>query len=210
MTTPHSHERARSDHWDVVFSQRALNEVSWYQVEPVSSLELLAKYASKTLGVIDVGAGSSALVGALVDRHWSDVSALDISPVALDRLREQLGDRCDHVELVRADVCEWAPTRTYGAWHDRAVFHFLTRSGDQERYRDRAAQSLSPGGVAIVAAFAPDGPSHCSSLETVRYDAHELAARFAPQFDLVEAQREEHLAPTGAVQPFNWVVLRRR
>ena len=31
---------------------------------------------------------------------------------------------------IAADVTRWRPTRRYGLWHDRAVFHFLTEPAD--------------------------------------------------------------------------------
>src|SRR5680860_436429 len=53
------------------------------------------------------------------------------------------------------------------------------------------------------------GPDQCSGLPTSRYDADTLAAAFAPAFSLEHSEREEHVTPGGAVQPFTWVVLLR-
>lgn len=53
--------------------------------------------------------------------------------------------------------------------HDRAVFHFLTNADDRVRYVAHLRTALRPGGSAIIATFAPDGPEKCSGLPCVRY-----------------------------------------
>jgi hypothetical protein len=57
--------------------------------------------------------------------------------------------------------------------------------------------------------FALDGPEQCSGLPTERYDESALADLLAPAFVLERHEREEHMTPWGAVQPFTWCVLRR-
>jgi hypothetical protein len=49
-------------------------------------------------------------------------------------------------------------------WHDRAVFHFLISAEDRRRYRSHLLETLKPGGSAIVATFALDGPDDRSGL----------------------------------------------
>ena len=61
----------------------------------------------------------------------------------------------------------------------------------------------------MVGAFATDGPTHCSGLEVARYDGPTLAEQVAPRWDVVTELREEHHTPSGGVQSFTWVVLRR-
>jgi hypothetical protein len=45
-------------------------------------------------------------------------------------------------------------------------------------------------------------------LPVVRYSTEELVALLGPDFRLVDARREEHLTPSGAVQPFSWIAVR--
>jgi ubiquinone/menaquinone biosynthesis C-methylase UbiE len=159
--------------------------------------------------VIDVGAGASTLADTLVDSGWTDVTVLDVSRTALAVVRERLGERQRSVSFVVADVLSWQPGRTFDAWHDRAVFHFLIRPDQREKYVATASRAVRPGGVLVLGTFAADGPTQCSGLPTARYDADALAAAFAPGFTLEHSEREEHVTPGGAVQPFTWVVLRR-
>ena len=60
-------------------------------------------------------------------------------------------------------------------WHDRAVFHFLTTAEERARYVAHLRTALRPGGSAMIATFAPEGPEKCSGLQCVRVPA-ELSA----------------------------------
>lgn len=197
--------RTRAEHWDGVFASRAVEDVSWFQREPAVSLRLLGEHAAGR-AVLDVGAGRSELADRLLGLGFADVTVLDVSERALTAVRERLGDR---VRYVVTDLLAWTPVRRYGAWHDRAVFHFLTDLDEQARYVGLAGETVEPGGVVVLGAFAEDGPQSCSGLPTARWSAEALAERFGPLFSLVHAEREEHVTPAGVVQPFTWVVLRR-
>ena len=100
---------------------------------------------------------------------------------------------------------EWKPDRRYGLWHDRALFHFLVGASDRARYLAKLRAAIDPGGHAIVATFAADGPETCSGLPVRRYSAVDLVAELGEGFTRVETRREEHVTPRGALQPFTWV-----
>ena len=198
-----------AEHWDAIYSTKASNEVSWFQATPTTSLRLLERWASPAGSVLDVGSGASTLVESLLDAGWADVTVLDISRKALNEVRNRLGRRATEVFFVTADVRFWQPHRTFDAWHDRAVFHFLVEPADRDRYVAATTQAVAPGGVVVLGTFAADGPTQCSGLPTARYDTDGLAGAFGPAFVLEHAEREEHTTPAGAEQPFSWVVLRR-
>jgi trans-aconitate methyltransferase len=50
---------------------------------------------------------------------------------ALAKARARLGERAAEVNWVAADVPRWQPRAQFELWHDRAVFHFLTREDDR-------------------------------------------------------------------------------
>lgn len=195
-----------SEHWNAVYGTKSAHEVSWFQADPATPLRLLAAHAPVPASVVDVGTGASLLADRLMDGGWRDVTVLDVSEEALAVVRGRLGGR---VTAVVADVLRWSPERTFDAWHDRAVFHFLVDPADRDRYVAVAQAAVARDGVLVVGTFAADGPEQCSGLPTARYDAEELAALFRG-FVLEHAEREEHVTPWGATQPFTWVVLRRR
>jgi SAM-dependent methyltransferase len=198
-------------HWSAVYNAKAPDEVSWYQPAPTASLSALDRFCDGPDSVfIDVGGGASSLVDVLLERGWRDLTVLDIAETALARARARIGRDADRVRWLIADMTQWTPARTYDVWHDRAVFHFLVRPDDREAYRSALAHALRPGGIAIMASFALDGPEFCSGLAVQRYDADGLTSELGPEFELLANWREEHITPNGAAQPFTWVVLRRR
>jgi hypothetical protein len=121
-----------------------------------------------------------------------------------------MGAAAERVRWLEHDVLSLHPQRRYDLWHDRAVFHFLVEPADRVRYLEVLDASLSEGGAIIVATFALDGPPTCSGLPVARYDEGGLAAEFGAHAVRVSARRERHTTPSGSVQQFTWVALRRR
>ena len=195
-------------HWNRIYGARPVETLSWYEPRPATSLRLLELASPDHGPVVDVGAGASVLVDALVADGWDDVTVLDVSAEALTAVRRRLAGRA--VSFVETDLLAWRPDRAYAAWHDRAVLHFLTDPHDRRRYVDVATTAVAPGGAAVLGVFAADGPTECSGLPTVGYAPDALAALFASSFALEHSEREEHVTPAGVVQPFTWALLRRR
>jgi SAM-dependent methyltransferase len=195
------------DHWDAVYRAKDGTDVSWYQRSAAISRRLIEQAAATRGGLVDVGSGASPLVDELLVDGWTDLTCLDVSAAALDAVRERVGEGSVHFEV--SNVLTWRPERTFDVWHDRAVFHFLVAEQDRATYVSLATDAVRPGGTVVLGTFAPDGPVQCSGLDTARYDAAALEELFAGGFCLEHAEREEHRTPWGAVQPFQWVVLRR-
>jgi len=201
---------SRSEHWQSVYGRRPADEVSWYQSRPDTSLSLIRScQLEKNAALLDIGGGASVLVDHLLDEGYLDVTVLDIAKAALDLSRRRLGARADQVRWQVADVTDYLPDRSYDLWHDRAVLHFLTEPEQRAAYRAALEQALKLGGHLVVGTFAIDGPTKCSGLEIVQYDAAKLLDLLGPEFVLREEQKEAHVTPTGAVQQFAWFVLQR-
>jgi SAM-dependent methyltransferase len=197
-------------HWDSAYRDHGTRGVSWFQPEPTVSVELIHHLdVPADAAVLDVGGGASTLVDALLAEGFSDLCVLDISEEALKALRQRLPADAP-VTLIHADLLAWTPERTFDLWHDRAVFHFLVDEAARRAYLDGLRQGLHAGGHVIVGAFAPDGPQYCSGLPVARYTAGNLSEALGADFDVVERRREEHITPTGAMQPFTWLAARFR
>ncbi len=196
-------------HWDKVYAERTLSELSWFEPEPTMSLEVIESLGlDPAAPIVDVGGGASSLVDALIERGHLDLTVLDLSAVALRAARDRIGRRSSMVHWAATDLREWRPTRRYRLWHDRAVFHFLVDPADRKHYRDLLVRGVEPGGFVLLATFAPDGPPRCSGLPVARYDADGLATAIGPGFTAVSARHEVHRTPVGADQPFTWLLLR--
>ena len=201
----------RRKYWEGVFEARGPAAVSWYERSPRMSLEMIDLAGIEPhQAVLDVGGGASPLSGALLVRGFADVTVLDLSEVALQASRAELGPAGSQVEWIRADVLDWTSERTYGLWHDRAAFHFLVEVESRERYLATARLTVRPGGHVVIGTFAEDGPTTCSGLPVARYNAQALADAFGPEFTSIGTRRDEHRTPGGTIQAFTWVALRRR
>jgi SAM-dependent methyltransferase len=195
------------EHWQGVHSTKAIDGVSWWQ-EPASLwIDLITELpVGPDDPIVDIGAGSSPLAGELVKRGFLEVTAVDISAAALERIRAATGSELA-VRLVVADARQFIPERPVAVWHDRAVFHFLTEAADRALYREAMRRALRPGGFAVVSTFAADGPESCSGLPVSRYDAPALVAALGfESSDVVRTERRVHRTPWGSEQPFTIVV----
>ncbi len=199
------------EHWEDVYNTKATDRVSWYQSTAGTCLRrILRTQVGLDEAVIDIGGGASVLVDALLEQGFSDVSVLDLSGAALNVARTRLGDRASAISWLQQSVLDTdMPVNEVSVWHDRAVFHFMTTPAERQAYCDSMASAVRPGGHAIIATFAEDGPTTCSGLQVVRYTAEELAAVFSPAFSLVSSERELHTTPGGGTQSFTVVHLRR-
>ncbi len=199
---------ARAKHWNTAYERGSTTGVSWFQPEASVSLRLIESLGvGPDAPIIDIGGGASTLADGLIDRGFIDVSVLDVSQTALDAARKRLGSRAAKVQWLCQDLLAWTPPRRYAVWHDRAVYHFLVDVLDRRRYADILKASIADDGHVVLATFAPDGPDKCSGLPVARYGPSELVAGLG-EFKLVATEREEHVTPTGHMQPFTWVVAR--
>lgn len=200
----------RQRHWDEVFSRKTDAELSWHQDAPEISLELADRAGlTAATSVIDIGGGTSRFADALIGRGLRDISVLDLSGVALATARARIGNAGESVTWINADVTSWRPARHYDIWHDRAVFHFLVQTEDRQAYLGNLCRALLPGGHAIIATFAPDGPETCSGLPVARYAPDDLAAVLGTNFALVTHRRQIHHTPAGRPQAFQFSLFRR-
>jgi trans-aconitate methyltransferase len=198
-------------HWDRVYTDKHDTDTSWYEPVPRQSPAMLDQLGvGPEQSVLDVGAGTSRLVDALLAKGYADVTALDLSAAALERSKQRLGPRAARqATWVIADIATWQPTRRFDVWHDRAVFHFLTDAAQRAGYLRALRTAVPVGAVVVLATFADDGPTHCSGLPVARYNPRTLIAALGVHLDVIAAHRIEHRTPWEAVQPFTWIAARR-
>ena len=202
--------KSRKAHWETIYTDLLPDEVSWYQKEPALSLELIRRAGLGPDGaIIDIGGGAAVLVDGLLAAGYWNVTVLDLSAHALAHATQRLGARAKQVEWIEADVTEVVLPRVYDLWHDRAVFHFLTEAGDRNKYLETMKCGVQDGGHAIIATFAIGGPTKCSGLEIVQYDAQKLSGELGPEFMLIDQRAERHVTPMGKEQQFSYFLFRR-
>jgi ubiquinone/menaquinone biosynthesis C-methylase UbiE len=200
----------RKSHWEGVYGKKTPAEVSWYQIEPAISLELIASISiGHTAKIIDVGGGSSVLVDKLLAQGFNDLTVLDVSLKALDYSKKRLGSSAGVVKWIEADVTDFEPAQKYDVWHDRAVFHFLTSKDDRKKYVQNMEKALNKGGLVVIAAFSIDGPLKCSNLDVERYSPDKLKNELGNHFELVKNVDEVHRTPFNTEQKFTYCCFRK-
>ncbi len=192
-------------HWETVYNTKEPTGVSWYRPHLETSLALIQRAAAGRLSaaIIDVGGGESTLVDDLLASGYRNITVLDISQTAIEVSKERLGAPAEKVHWLVADITEAKmEPGVYDVWHDRAVFHFLTSPEQRAAYVRNAAIAVKPGGHVIISTFGPEGPTKCSGLEVIRYDADSLHGQFGGHFRLIESSKELHRTPFGTTQQF--------
>lgn len=199
------------DHWEKVYTTKAIDAVSWFQPHADLSLDIIkATGADHDASIIDVGGGASTLVDDLLANGYTNLSVLDLSAAALAAAEKRLGSRATRVQWIEADITRAnLPEYQFDVWHDRAVFHFLTSPQDRAAYVQAVFHAVKPGGHVIVATFAEDGPDKCSGLPVMRYSADKLHDEFGESFTLLNHKKEAHHTPSGTVQQFVYCYCRR-
>lgn len=197
-----------AEHWEQVYRTKAPEALSWHAPHLQTSLEWIERAApDRTAAILDVGGGMATLAPDLLSKGYANLTVLDLSPTAIERARltvsSQCGDAAAHIRWLVGDVTTVElPPAAFDVWHDRAVFHFLTKPEERAAYVQQMEWALKPGGQVVIATFAPSGPERCSGLPTCRYDAASLAREFGPGFALERSAEVDHRTPWGAVQPF--------
>ena len=81
----------RKNHWDNIYQSKTIQEVSWYQPKPETSLQFIRELKLPlTAKIIDIGGGDSFLVDCLLDLGYENITVLDISATAIERAKQRL------------------------------------------------------------------------------------------------------------------------
>jgi len=196
------------EHWENIYATKGMNEVSWFQKVPTTSLELINQVAkNKQDAIIDIGGGDGFLVDNLLVLGYTDITVLDISKNAIDRAKKRLGKLAEKVKWIVADTNEFVPEQEYVIWHDRAVFHFLTEQQEKENYRKLVNSAVS--GYFILATFSDQGPNKCSGLEICNYTKHDMQVFFSLNLNMISSFKYNHPTPFGTYQNFIFSVFKK-
>ena len=200
----------RKSHWEKIYTTKTLEEVSWHQPVPTTSLQFFTENnIPLDAKIIDIGGGDSFLVDNLLELGYTNLSVSDISAAAIDRAKVRLGEKASKVTWIISDVTDFKPTESYDFWHDRAVFHFLTNESEIEQYRKLVADAVVSKGTLAIGTFSENGPLKCSGIEIKRYSENELIACFANDFEVVEHFQVDHQTPFDTIQNFTFAKFRR-
>ncbi len=153
---------------------------------------------------LDVGSGEGADAIWLASRGWR-VTAIDVSPVALDRAARQAASRAsevaDRITWRQADVLSWAPAP---AQFDLVSAQFMHLPGPaRESLHRRLATAVRPGGTLLVVGHHPsdlDTTMRRPSLPDLLFTAEQVAATLEPgtwQIVVAAAPERQAVDPDG-------------
>jgi SAM-dependent methyltransferase len=198
------------EHWEKVYDSAGSAPPPWAQPRPSPSLEWILEFLPyRKVRILDVGAGTSPLVDNLLAAGYQRPAVLDISPRALELTRERLGDRREWAQWIETDVTSFRASTPFGLWHDRGLFHYLTERAERRRYVNALRGSLLPGGLALIATYAPGTPDDCTGLPVAGYDAAALAGELGQEFRLRISQRVVHQSALGERQEYTYCIFER-
>lgn len=193
----------RKKHWENIYQSKSVDEVSWYQQTPTTSLSFLKQFnLPRSAKIIDVGGGDSFFVDHLLDLGYQDITVLDISEKAITKAKQRLGRKSASIKWIIADAAEFHPTDQYDFWHDRAAFHFLTNENEIENYLDTIRTHLKETGYLVIGTFSEQGPEKCSGINIKQYSENTMTNRLMDFFKKIKCITIDHKTPFDTIQNF--------
>jgi cyclopropane fatty-acyl-phospholipid synthase-like methyltransferase len=189
------------NHWEKIYETKSPEQISWTQNVPKTSLDFIHSFGlTKTAKIIDIGGGDSKLVDYLLDEGFENITVLDISARALEKVKQRLGEKAKMIKWVVSDITEFHPDTTFDVWHDRATFHFLTTNKQVAKYMETARNSVS--GYLTIGTFSYNGPKKCSGLDIKQYNEKTLTKELQNGFTKIRCVTEDHTTPFDTLQNF--------
>ena len=193
----------RKKHWENIYQNKSIDELSWFQPTPTTSLNFVKQFnLPKTAKIIDIGGGDSFFVDHLLDLGYRNITVLDISEKAIEKAKQRLGDKAETVKWIIADASDFQPPDKYDLWHDRAAFQFLTIEKEIENYLDTIRTNIKSAGYLIMGTFSKQGPKKCSGLEIKQYSEQTMTYRLKDFFEKIKCITVDHKTPFDTIQNF--------
>jgi SAM-dependent methyltransferase len=201
----------KKDHWENVFTSKKEKEVSWFQQKPQTSIDFfIENNISKNAKIIDIGGGDSYLIDNLLELGYTNLTLLDISSNAIERIKNRLGVKASNVTFIVCDILDFIPEISFDVWHDRASFHFLTKTDEIKKYEQLVSNSLTNNGMMFLGTFSEKGPLKCSGLEITQYNKEKMNAVFEVDFEILKTIEAEHQTPFDTIQNFIFCTFKKK
>ncbi len=201
----------KKSHWENIYTSKQLHEVSWYQSIPETSLEYVKQIdLPLNASIIDVGGGDSFLVDYLLVLGYTNITILDISSAAIERAKKRLGEKAERVTWIVSDILEFISGQQYDFWHDRAVFHFITKDEEILTYKKNLISQLSEDARVLIGTFSFNGPLKCSGIEIKQYSSETMKITLSPELKWISSQYVDHKTPFETTQNFVFCLFKKK
>jgi cyclopropane fatty-acyl-phospholipid synthase-like methyltransferase len=202
MSTNHEIDN-RKQHWEEVYKKKTQEEMSWFQKNPATSLQFLTSYnVPLNAEIIDIGGGDSLFVDHALKMGYINITVLDISDESIERAKKRLGQDALKVTWIVSDVTLFKPDKKYDFWHDRAVFHFLTKQDEIDAYVKLVRENMAGNSIFVIGTFSENGPDKCSGLPISKYNESKMSSLFTSGFEKIRCFEENHITPSNKIQAF--------
>lgn len=195
------------NHWNTVYESKDDAQLGWFESNPATTIELFEKTTlAKDAKILNVGAGTTTLIDALLEKGYTNLLASDISEVAMKKLQQRISEKYAYdLDCIVDDLT--APTKlnqlsNIDVWIDRAVLHFFLTEKEQKAYFDLVRKTVRPKGYVLIAVFALDGADKCSGLPLYKYNAEMLSEQLGSDFKLQERFNHTYINPFGGERPY--------
>lgn len=190
--------------WDRLYRE---GQPSWETNTAATELQrVLSKKTIPRGTVLELGCGTGADAVCLA-QHGFDVTAVEFSPIALERARRRAEQEDAQVHFVLGDVYDFA--QTAGAFdfvYDAGFYHFARRS-DLDRLLDMLWHVTRPGSFYLALAGNDDEPGDGGPPTVTEHEIHYELGRL---FDMVELKTFRFESPNRKNGYLGWSCLMQR
>ena len=190
----------------------ASKDTPWDSGQPSKELQrVLSQYAIAPCPTLEIGCGTGTNAVFLAQQSFR-VTALDLSPLAIEQARQRAKRAGVTVNFLSADLFE-PPNleRNFDFVFDRGVYHSVRGAG-LDKFLRTLESVTAPGSLYLVLAGNAND-TEAADKGPPRVHAHELCAELGTLFDLIQLRefRFDGVVIDGkSVQPLAWSGLLRR
>lgn len=202
-------------HWEEVYQTKKDEQLGWFEDFPETTLQLIEKcHLNPDATILNVGAGTSTLIDALLERGFTNIIANDLSKAALQKLELRILKNYDfRLNCLVDDLTKpkaLLQLQNIDLWIDRAVLHFFLLDEEQKAYFNIIKKVVSKKGYVLIAVFSLEGAEKCSGLPLQRYNAEMIQDHLGSEFKLVEAFDHIYINPSGSERPYIYTLFQRQ
>ena len=145
--------------------------------------EIVEQHSIGPCAALELGCGTGTNAIWLAGRGFC-VTALDVSPVAIEMAREKTLSKGSSVEFLSADVlADEIPGAPFAFVFDRGCFHSFGDPSERVAFAEAVSGALSDGGLWLSLIGSADGPPR--EVGPPRESAREIVAVVEPLFEII-------------------------
>ena len=200
-----------TEHWNKTYLNSPDEMLGWYETDLNPALKLISETdLSKSAGILNAGVGNTTLIDELLSIGYSNLIAVDLSEVALKKLKDRVGS--GKVKDIVDDLTNSVNLQSIASvdlWIDRAALHFFTEKKDQDNYFDLLNKKVKRNGFVILAEYNLNGAKLCAGLPVQRYSKEILSEKLGIDFILIDSFEYTYIMPSGAKRPYVYTLFKK-